>query len=257
MLMRNWKRLLSVPLIAACIFATVGKGADRERAAREAAGREAASGAPNTLSDKEKQEGWKLLFDGRTTEGWRNYKKDSISDKWQIKDGALSCKGGGDIITKDQYDSYEFVLDWKISPGGNSGVMFHVTEAGDTPWKTGPEIQIQDNVEGHDPQKAGWLYQLYEPPKDPKTGKPIDATKPAGQWNMLRVVLNGPKGEIYMNGVKYAQFEMWGDDWNQRIAKSKFAKEPGFGQAKKGHIALQDHGDPVAYRNIKIRRIQG
>jgi 3-keto-disaccharide hydrolase len=254
MLTPSWKKLLTVALIAACVFATVGIPTVGRGASREAA-----SGAPNTLSDKEKQEGWKLLFDGKTTEGWRNYKKDSISDKWEVKDGALALPkgGGGDIITKDQYDSYELLLDWKISPGGNSGVMFHVTEAGGTPWMTGPEIQIQDNVEGHDPQKAGWLYQLYEPPKDPKTGKPIDATKPAGQWNTLRVVLNGNKGEIHMNGVKYAQFELWGDDWNQRIAKSKFAQMPGFGQARKGHIALQDHGDPVAYRNIKIRRIQG
>jgi hypothetical protein len=248
MSMWSWN-LLTVALIAACGFATVANGADRE----------AASGAANTLTEQERKEGWKLLFDGKTTEGWRNYKKDSISDKWQVQDGALTLPkgGGGDIITKDQFDSYELLLDWKVAPGGNSGVMFHVTEAGDTPWKTGPEIQIQDNVGGHDPQKAGWLYQLHEPPKDPKTGKPIDATKPAGEWNTLRVVLDGNKGQIHMNGVKYAQFELWGDDWNQRIAKSKFAKMPGFGQARKGHIALQDHGDPIAYRNIKIRRIKG
>src|SRR5918993_2748148 len=141
----SWKKLLFVALVATCGFATVGKGAARESAARESA-----SGGANRLTEQEKKEGWKLLFDGKTTEGWRNYKKDSISDKWQVQDGALSLPkgGGGDIITKDQYDSYELLLDWKIAPGGNSGVMFHVTEAGDTPWKTGPEIQIQDNVGG-------------------------------------------------------------------------------------------------------------
>jgi hypothetical protein len=264
MSMRNWKKLMTVAAIAACGFATVGRGADREAASGGATDQVTPAAAsdgnakargPNTLTEKEKKEGWKLLFDGKTTEGWRNYKKESISDKWQVRDGALTLPtgGGGDIITKEQFDSYELVLDWKISPGGNSGLMFHVTEEGNTPWKTGPEIQIQDNVEGHDPQKAGWLYQLYEPPKEPKTGKPIDATRPAGEWNTLRVVLNGSRGEIHMNGVKYAQFEMWGDDWNQRIARSKFAREPGFGQARKGHIALQDHGDVVAFRNIKIR----
>ena len=267
MFMRSWKKLSTVAVIAACGFATVGRGADRESASgagTDQATPAAASGAgatavkPNTLTEREKQEGWKLLFDGKSTEGWRNYKKDTLSDKWQVKDGALTLPGGGggDIITREQFDSYELLLDWKISKGGNSGLMFHVTEAGNTPWKTGPEIQLQDNVGGHDPQKAGWLYQLHQPPTDEKTGKPVDATKPAGEWNTLRLVLNGSQGEIHMNGVKYAQFELWGDDWNQRIAKSKFAKEPGFGQARKGHIALQDHGNEVAFRNIKIRPLK-
>ena len=263
MFMRSWKKLSTVAVFAACGFATMSQGAGREPASGGATDQATAAAAsdagakarPNTLSEKEKQEGWRLLFDGQTTAGWRNYKKDSVSDKWQVKDGALTLPkgGGGDILTKDQFDSYELLLDWKISKGGNSGLMFHVTEEENTPWMTGPEIQIQDNVEGHDPQKAGWLYQLYEPPKDEKTGKPIDATRPAGEWNTLRVVLNGPKGEIHMNGVKYAAFEMWGEDWNQRVAKSKFGKMPKFAKAKKGHIALQDHGNEVAFRNIKIR----
>lgn len=215
-----------------------------------------AAAAPNTLTDAEKAAGWQLLFDGKAVEHWRNYKKQDVSDKWQVKDGALvlAGRGGGDIVTKEQFDAYELVLDFKISKGGNSGLMFHVQETDGPPYHTGPEVQIQDN-DGRDPQKAGWLYQLYQPPTDEKTGKPIDATKPVGEWNTLRLLLDGAKGEIEMNGVKYASFELWSDDWNQRVAKSKFAKWDGFGECKSGHICLQDHGDVVAFRNIKIRPI--
>uniref|UniRef100_UPI002610D65E 3-keto-disaccharide hydrolase n=1 Tax=uncultured Gimesia sp. TaxID=1678688 RepID=UPI002610D65E len=119
----------------------------------------------NRLSTAEQRSGWKLLFDGKTTNAWRNFKKDSVSEGWTIKDGILSRsgKGAGDIITKDQYGFFEISLEYRISKEGNSGLMFHVTEEEKTPWRTGPEIQIQDNVDGHDPQKAGWLYQLYKP----------------------------------------------------------------------------------------------
>jgi hypothetical protein len=216
-----------------------------------------ADAEPNTLTEAENSTGWRLLFDGKSAEHWRNYKKHAVSDKWQVKDGelVLTGRGGGDIITKDKFDSYELVLEFKISKGGNSGLMFHVQETDGPPYHTGPEVQIQDN-DGRDPQKAGWLYQLYQPPTDEKTGKPVDATKPVGEWNRLRLVLDGPKGEIEMNGVKYASFELWSDDWNQRVAKSKFAKWKDFGKARSGHICLQDHGDVVAFRNIKIRPIK-
>lgn len=208
------------------------------------------------LTAAEKSAGWQVLFDGTTAERWRNYNKDSISDKWKIVDGALvlTGKGGGDIITKEQYDSFDLVLEYRISKGGNSGLMFRVMEVKGKPsYDSGPEIQIQDNVDGHDPQKAGWLYQLYPSPIDTKTGKPVDATKPAGEWNQLRFRLDGPKGTVWMNGVKYSDFEIGSDDWKERLAKSKFAKWENFAKASKGHICLQDHGNEVAFRNIKIR----
>jgi len=203
--------------------------------------------APNTLTATEVQDGWKLLFDGKSTAGWRNYKKDAVGPGWKVVDGELRRveKGAGDIITADEYGAFEVMLDYKISPQGNSGLMFHVTEANSTPWQSGPEIQIQDNVAGHDPQKAGWLYQLYKPE--------TDATKPAGEWNTLRVLITPTACETSMNGVKYYSFVKGSDDWNERVGKSKFSAMPAFGKATKGHIALQDHGDLVSFRNVKIR----
>ncbi len=203
----------------------------------------------NRLSSAEIADGWQLLFDGNTTNGWRNFKKDGIGPGWQAIDGALvrAARGAGTIITTGQYDAFELSLEYKISKGGNSGIMFHSTEDANTAWMTGPEIQIQDNVDGHDPQLSGWLYQLYHPD--------IDATYPAGQWNRVRFRLTPEKGELWMNGVKYYEFVKGSEDWNTRVAKSKFARMPHFGKPTKGHICLQDHGNEVAYRNIKIRSL--
>ncbi len=218
-----------------------------------------AADAPlNKLTPEEAQAGWKLLFDGETTKGWRNYKQDKISDGWQVVDGALTraANGAGDIITDDQYDAFELSLEYKISKGGNSGIMYHVTEEGATPWQTGPEIQVQDNKDGHDPQLAGWLYQLYQPEIDKATGKPIDATKPAGEWNKLTILITPEKCVHTMNGVKYVEYVKGSKDWDQRVAKSKFGKMERFGKPTKGYISLQDHGNEVAYRNIKIREVK-
>ena len=254
---------LDQKLIAAALAATVlatGVGAARaddaaaksQDSAQAAAAKESA--APNTLTEQEKKAGFKLLFDGKNPgEHFRSYKKDELSKGWQAKDGALvrAAGGAGDIVTKDQHEAFELLIDYKIAKGGNSGIMFHVTEQADTPWMTGPEIQIQDNVAGHDPQKSGWLYQLYKPD--------TDATKPAGEWNSMRIVIapKGQKSAVYMNGQKYYEFEKGSEDWDQKVAKSKFAKMPNFGKPTKGHISLQDHGDEVAYRNIKIRALDG
>ena len=226
------------------------KEASKQDTAEQAAAADKA--APNTLTDAEKKAGFKLLFDGKTTEGWRSYKKDKISPGWKVVDGALTKaeQGAGDIITKEQYEAFELLIDYKISPGGNSGIMFHVTEEAATPWMTGPEIQIQDNKGGHDPQLSGWLYQLYKPD--------TDATKPAGEWNTLRIKLApaGQKSEVYMNGQKYYEFEKGSADWDAKVKKSKFGSMANFGKPTKGYISLQDHGDLVAYRNIKIRELR-
>ncbi|MBM4089622.1 MAG: DUF1080 domain-containing protein [Planctomycetes bacterium] len=205
---------------------------------------------PNTLTDEEKAAGWKLLFDGQTTAGWRNYRQTRISDGWKVEDGALTrvAGGAGDIITVDQYAAFELCLEYRIAKEGNSGVMYHVTEAESDPWRTGPEIQVQDNKDGHDPQKSGWLYQLYR--------SDTDATKPVGQWNQLRILITPAKCEQYMNGVKYCEYVKGSADWDARVAASKFGKMPAFGKATSGHICLQDHGDRVSFRNIKVRVIE-
>lgn len=222
----------------------------------------------NGLTPAEARGGWKLLFDGETTKGWRNYQAKEVSDGWVVKDGLLEWtrKKAGDIITTEQFENFELSLEYRISKGGNSGLMFHVTEEEKRPWQTGPEIQIQDNVDGHDPQKAGWLYQLYKPVKPAwakrfeeqagiKTADIDDATRPAGEWNHLYLRISPQQCEVAMNGVSYFKFKKGNDDWNKKVAASKFAKYANFGKATKGHICLQDHGNPVAFRNIKIREL--
>ena len=205
---------------------------------------------PNTLTEEETKDGWQLLFDGKSAEHWRNYKKEDISEKWVIEDGALTLtgKGGGNIITREQFESYELVLEFKISEGGNSGLMFGVTETDKPPYATGPEVQIIDNAKGKDPQKTGWLYQLYKPE--------TDTAKPAGEWNEIRLKLvKGAASTVWVNGQKYYDFIQGSDDWNERVSKSKFTKWPEFGTFTKGHICLQDHGNRVSFRNIRIRKL--
>lgn len=213
----------------------------------------------NELSEAEKRSGWELLFDGTSTDAWRNYKQDTLGSGWKVVDGALvrAEKGAGDIITKEEYGAFELLLDYKISPEGNSGLMFHVTEDNAKPWHSGPEIQIQDNVDGHDAQKSGWLYQLYKPGVDRTSGSndPIDVSRPAGEWNQIYLRISPQGSEVCLNGVRYYQFKVGNDDWNRRVEQSKFAKFASFGKAGEGHICLQDHGDEVSFRNIKVRRL--
>jgi len=217
----------------------------------------AAAAEPNQLTLNEELSGWKLLFDGETTNGWRNYRKDSISNGWVVEDGALvrKDKGAGDIVTVDQYDAFELLLDFKVTQAANSGLMFHVQETEPAPYHTGPEIQIQDNVDGKDPQHAGWLYGLYPPRKGRDSDKPVDATRPAGEWNQLFVRISPENCTIMLNGVLYAAFQKGNADWDKKVAASKFAQWEKFGKAGSGHICLQDHGDVVSFRNIKIRPV--
>ena len=209
----------------------------------------------NKLTDAEKAAGWKLLFDGRTTEGWRNFRKPTISSGWQVVGGALCRvdKTAGDIITTGTYDNFVLELEYKVPPHANSGIMYRVSENEKRAPFSGVEFQILANTDPKgDPQKCGWAYALYQPPLDPKTGKPLDTTKPLGQWNHVKLLCDGPHIEHWMNGVKYCQYEIGSADWKARVAKSKFAKWPTFATYACGHIALQgDHGD-VCYASIKL-----
>lgn len=213
---------------------------------------------PNTLTSAEKAAGWQLLFDGNDFNGWHNFKHDGIRAGWQIKDGALTCvdpHNAGDIVSAGKYDWFELQLDYNISEGGNSGIMYHVTDDGGAIWATGPEFQLEDNEKAADPQRCGWLYALYQPPIDPATGKTLDATKPVGQWNHVRLLVTPEKCEHDINGVKYFDYVLHSDDFNARVAASKFGRMPGFAKYDLGYIGLQgDHGS-VSFRNIKIRPI--
>ena len=215
---------------------------------------------PNTLTSAERAAGWRRLFNGTNFAGWHNFKRDGIRPGWQIKDGTLACadaRNAGDIVTTDAFAWFELQLDYNISEAGNSGIMFHVTDAGDTVWATGPEFQLEDNEKAVDPIRCGWLYALYQPPVDEKTGKILDATKPVGQWNHVRLVISPEKCVHEINGVKYFEYVLDSSEFTNRVAKTKFAKMPGFAKADTGWLALQgDHGE-IAFRNIKIRILPG
>lgn len=217
----------------------------------------------NTLTDNEQQQGWKLLFDGKSTGKLRNFKSEDLGKKWSAKDGTLHFAGkgsgdgwqaedGGDIILTDRpYENYEFSIDWKISQGGNSGIIYHVVESEDFDyvWQSGPEYQLLDNARHPDGQiekhRAGDLYDMIE--------TKFVTVNPPGEWNRTRIKIKDGHVEHWLNGYKVVEYDLGTPEFQAMVAASKFSEMPGFGQAKAGHIALQDHGDEVWFRNIKIR----
>lgn len=187
---------------------------------------------------------------------WRGYLKPNLPAGWELKGKTLTrVAAAGDIITEQTYENFELTLEWKISKGGNSGIFFHVVEDPkfDAVYLTGPEMQVLDN-KGHSDGRlpltsAGSDFAVHAPSKD--------VTKPVGQWNKVKLVVKGSHVEHWLNGTKLLEYELWSDDWKQRVAASKFKTlAPQFGMAKTGHIALQDHGDWVSFRNIKIKRLE-
>ena len=204
----------------------------------------------NTLSRAERAAGWRLLFDGRTTAGWRSHRADTIGAGWQVVDGALTrVAPAGDIVTVEQFRDFELELDWLISPGGNSGIFYRVADEGDEVYLSGHEMQVLDDARHADGQSpltsAGSVFGLYPAPRG--------VVHPAGRWNHARIVVSGEHVEHWLNGTRVAAFDIGSPDWNARVAASKFASWAGFGRHPTGRIALQDHGDRVAYRNIRIR----
>ena len=203
-----------------------------------------ASPAPTSAAD------WRPLFDGKTTAGWRGYHQKTAPAGWQAVNGALTrVSGGGDLITVDQFDNFELELEWQIAEGGNSGIMYRVSEEGEEAYYSGPEFQVLDNArhaDGKNPlTSAGSAYGLYAPVKD--------VTRPIGEWNAARIVLKGNHVEHWLNGVKVVEYELGSADWEQRVAPASSRSGPATARAPKGHIALQDHGSRVAFRNIRIR----
>ena len=202
----------------------------------------------NTLTQAEQAAGWKLLFDGKSTTGWRGFKTPAPDAGWKVKDGALSpdAKTSKDLVTKDKYEDFELVFDWKISPKGNSGVMFHVIEVGDETYESGPEYQILDNSRGEPPlEQAGGLFALYPPS--------MDMTRPVGQFNHALIIVKHGKVQHFLNGMQVAEYEIGSPEFKAKVAASKFKRWPQFATAQTGFIALQNHGDDVTFKNIKIR----
>ncbi len=239
---------------AAEVGKTIGAAAKGVAKGTVAAGRAMRDAVANELSDEEKKDGWTLLFNGTSLEGWRAFKSETPPTGWEIRDGVLARTGaGGDLMTARQYANFVLDLDYKVSEGGNSGIMYRVTTDGDRPYYSGPEYQILDNERHADAKNgrdryAGANYALHPPSQD--------SGNPAGQWNNARIVVDGNLVEHWLNGEKVVSYELHSDDWKQRVAASKFAEWPMYGKATRGHIVLQDHGDLVEFRNIKIKEIR-
>ncbi len=241
-------------LVAAVIATAVAACAGNQQSAEQqiASGQANSQGAVSVsaLTPEEQAAGWRPLFDGKTTAGWRGYRRADIPKGWQVVDRALTRVGeGGDILTVDQFGNFELALEWKVAPGGNSGIFYRATETGEAVYHSGPEMQVLDDAGHRDGASrltsAGSLYGIY--------AAPAGVVRPAGEWNAVRIVVNGQHVEHWLNGVKVVDYELGGPDWEKRVGEAKFKDWPEFGRAKRGHIALQDHGDWVAYRNIKIK----
>jgi hypothetical protein len=202
----------------------------------------------NTLTPAEARAGYKLLFDGKTTAGWKGFKTAKPDAGWKAKDGALSPdpKTSKDLVTKGSYENFDLSFDWKISPKGNSGVIYHVIPVGDETYESGPEYQILDNAHGEaPPQRAASLFALYAPAKD--------MTKPVGQFNHARLVVDHGHVQHWLNGEKVTEYDLNSADFKARVAASKFKQWPQFATGKSGAIALQNHGDDVWFKNLKIK----
>jgi hypothetical protein len=223
-----------------------------------------AQSKPNTLSSNEKREGWTLLFDGKSASGWHKYGGKPVGAAWKVEDGMLfldptqkkdwQVLDGGDIVTGRSFTNFHLKLEWKISQNGNSGIMFYIHE--DTtkyiwPWMSAPEMQVLDNQEHADSKiikhRAGDLYDLISCKEE--------TVRPFGEWNQVEIRCVNGQLDFWLNGVNVVSTKLWGEDWKKLIAGSKFANMNGFGTYQQGKFGLQDHGDMVWFRNIKVREL--
>ena len=220
------------------------------------------SATPNNLSSKEKASGWRLLFDGKTKNGWHVFNNKTDGSAWKVADGVLYLdpkakgpkgEGGGDLISEEEFENFHLMLEWKLDSGGNSGIIIQALEDPKYryAWVTGPEIQIIDNDRHADAKnqkhRAGDLYDLVA--AMPETVKAI------GEWNLMEVVAKNGKLDLFLNGTKVVSATQWDDNWSRLISESKFKSMADFGKFRKGKISLQDHGDGVYFRSIKIQRL--
>ncbi len=209
----------------------------------------------NTLTEEEKKEGWVLLFDGSSMNGWHTY-KNREADGWDVKNGELFCKETGvtqraDLVTVNRYENFELKIDWKIAPKKNSGIMYMVMEGSGASYESGPEYQLIDD-EGYPgnlqhKQLSGANYDMHAPS--------AKVVKPAGEYNQTRIVINKGHVEHWLNGAKVVDYQLWTPEWELLKANSKWKDVKTYGMSKIGHIALQDHGGGVWFKNIKLKQL--
>lgn len=196
-------------------------------------------------------EEWRALFDGRTLDGWQGHRTPGVlPGGWSVEDGTLVRSGpGGDLVTVEQFGNFELEFEWMVSRGGNSGVFYRIDPEVEVTYMSAPEYQVLDDAEHQDGKSrltsAGAAYGLYP--------SPAGHTRPVGEWNTGRIVVNGATVEHWLNGTQTVRYELWSPDWERRVKESKFSAWPAYGRASRGHIGVQDHGDRVAFRNIRIK----
>jgi len=236
----HWRMNLRTPLVALLIALTAAPLFAAE---------------PNALTAAEKSAGWKLLFDGKSLNGWRGYKTPEIGAPWKVQDGTitLTAAKAGDLMTAQEFGDFELSFEWKIASGGNSGVIYRAGLGESASYRTGPEYQVLDNIAAKDNKEgnhlAGSLYDMG--PEAPR-----DLPKPIGEWNHSRLIVRGWKVEHWLNGKQIVAVDLASPAGKAMIAESKFKDWPKFASLSRGHIALQDHGDVVSYRSIKIRDLK-
>ncbi|MEO8337711.1 MAG: DUF1080 domain-containing protein [bacterium] len=212
-----------------------------------------ASASANTLTDAERQAGWRLLFDGTNMNSWRGYKEVNVPSGWSVVDGTIAKSSPvEDIVSKEEFGDFDLQIEWKIGEAGNSGLFYRGSEEFEKIYWTAPEYQLLDDIKASDNKTrltcAGAAYGLYPSP----TGH----LKPVGEWNVTRIVAKGPHIEHWLNGFKLLEYEAWSPDWESKVAASKFAAWPKYGRLKSGHLAMQgDHTGSLAFRSIKIREL--
>jgi len=249
MMPRPMSRLL-VPVLAfglaACVSSETPDDGDPSAAEPDA--------THNTLTEAEREAGWRLLFDGESLAGWRRYEAEMPPDGWRAEDGTLHRHGsGGDLVTVDQFGDFDLSLEWRVEEGGNSGIFYRAAPGSEHIFHSAPELQVLDDdghPDGENPlTAAGSVYAIYPAPRG--------VVRPVGEWNEVRIVADGRRVEHWLNGERIVEFEIGSDDWEARVAGSKFAEVEEYGAAREGYIGLQDHGDPVWFRNIKLRPLAG
>jgi hypothetical protein len=251
------KKILAIASLTLVIAACQSKKETTESSSDSTATSEVSKPAESSLlTEEQKAAGWKLLFDGKSLDGWRFF-KNQANNSWEAIDGMLHCKPfdevkenkRSDIMTNDEYENFELAFEWKISSQGNSGVMYHVTEEFDQPYKSGPEYQILDDGgypgETKETNMTACCYDMYA-----VSNKKLN---PVGEWNSSKIVVNGKNVEHWLNGEKVLTYEIGSADWKKRKAGSKWKDEKGYGASAKGHIDLQDHSHEAWFKNIMIK----